>query len=425
MQPSRLTWVVFAVGAVVTIAVVFSLTRILEETLLREASLQTLKHLYISRGALASFLVMALAILVLDAQHRRSEAALAKLSRAVENSPVSIIITNRKGDVEYVNPRFSQMTGYSGAEMLGQNPRLLKSGRTPPEIYKQLWDAITAGKDWQGEVINRRKDGQVYDELLRISPIRNSKGEITHYVGVMEDVTEKKKIDRLKDELVGTISHEIRTPLAIIRLSIENLKDELAGSLKEEHLETLEGVLRNCIRLAKISGEMLDFSRLESGQPAIGPERAILLPVLEETRKNYEKPARERGLRLDIQVPDGLPDLNADPSRLIQVFRNLFDNALRYARSRIGVTVTPFDGFLHLIVEDDGPGIAPEELDRLFYRYHRIRATQSRGETGGAGLGLAICREIVERHGGRIWAESAVGQGMKIHFTLPVWKDRG
>ncbi|MBK6344726.1 MAG: PAS domain S-box protein [Bacteroidales bacterium] len=207
-----------------------------------------------------------------------------KLSKAIEQNPVSIVITNKEGFIEYVNPKFSEITGYSGKEAIGQKPSILKSGAHSDEFYRELWQTITSGKDWQGEMQNRKRDGSFYWENVIISPILNESGKITNFVAVKEDITEKKNIieelkiakekaeesDRLKTAFLQNISHEIRTPLNGILGFSELLIQEWTSP--EERIEYNEAIQISGKRLIEIVSNVLDISIIETGQVILNPE---------------------------------------------------------------------------------------------------------------------------------------------------------
>lgn len=418
MIEPRLRWGLFVAGNLIVVAAVFGTAEIVERTIFAGAPLESLKYLYVIRGAFASFLVMTLAVFFIAVQHRKSEAEMRKFFRAVEQSPSTIIITDRAGNIEYVNPWFTRLTGYQREEVIGKNPRILQSGQTTIEKYKQLWETIASGREWRGEFLNKKKNGELYWEAASISAITNGKRGITHFVGVLDDITERKKMERLKDEFVGTVSHELRSPLAIIKWSIGHLKDGLAGSVNEEK-EVIESISRNCERLERMVNDLLDLSRLESGK-AKGNRRPMnLIRILQETIQNFRKSAAKNRVILEMDLPPTLPDLYADADMVVQLVTNLLDNAIRFAKGKVQIKAEVEGNSLQVSVIDDGPGIAEGDLKRLFSKFEQI--TRPAGPAGykGTGLGLAICKEIIQQHGGRIWAESVVGEGAQFHFTLP------
>ncbi len=164
-------------------------------------------------------------------QRRQTEIELRKLTRAVEQSPASIVITDLNGKIEYVNPRFSSVTGYSFDEAIGKNPRILKTDKTPLDTYRQLWDAVTAGQEWRGEFVNRKKDGSQYCELANISPITDLNGVVTHYLAVKEDITERK---RMEEEIRQLAFHDTLTSLPNRRLLMDRLAQAMAAGTRSD-----------------------------------------------------------------------------------------------------------------------------------------------------------------------------------------------
>ena len=176
-----------------------------------------------------------------------------------------IMFTNLKGSIEYLNAAMERLTGYSLDEVLGQNSRLWQSGTTPVSLYQKMWNTITRGGIWQGELVNRRKDGTLYDAALTIAPVFDLDGQISGYVGVQRDITQQKELDRLKDEFVSNVSHELRTPIANVKLYI-SLLTRGKPEKYEEYLQTLR---REAARLEKLIEDLLDLSRLDLGRTPI------------------------------------------------------------------------------------------------------------------------------------------------------------
>jgi PAS domain S-box-containing protein len=213
-------------------------------------------------------------------QRNKVENKLRELSVAVEQSPACVVITDLKGEIQYINPKFMQITGYTFAEVVGKNPRVLKSGEQPTEFYKNLWDTIISGKEWHGEFHNKKKNGELYWEGASISPIRNNEGMITNFIAVKEDITERKrileelkqknialeKLDQLKSDFVSIVSHELRTPLAITKEGISLVLDGVTGSINLKQSKILATSKNNIDRLARIINSLLDISKIESGR---------------------------------------------------------------------------------------------------------------------------------------------------------------
>ena len=190
-------------------------------------------------------------------ERKRSEDHLRKLSCAVEQSPTTVIITDTKGSIEYVNPKFSQLTGYTFKEAIGQNPSILKSGKTPPKEYKQLWETITAGREWQGKFCNKKKNGEVYWESVSISPIRNTEGIITHFVGIKEDITRHKKTEELLKAQNKDLEHK-NIALSEVLGQIENEKKQIKNNV----IANVENLLLPIVQKLILKKESYDYVQL-------------------------------------------------------------------------------------------------------------------------------------------------------------------
>ncbi|MFH1121618.1 MAG: PAS domain S-box protein [Bacteroidota bacterium] len=357
-----------------------------------------------------------------------------KLSKAIEQNPVSIVITNKEGFIEYVNPKFSEVTGYSRKETTGQKPSILKSGTHSDEFYRQLWDTITSGKDWQGEMKNKKKDGSFYWENMIISPILNESGKITNYVAVKEDITEKKNIieelkvakekaeesDRLKTAFLQNISHEIRTPLNGILGFSELLIQEWTSP--EERIEYNEAIQISGKRLIEIVSNVLDISIIETGQVILNPERINLNTLLIDLYNFYHTQALQKGLQLNFEPGciDNLCEITADPFRINQVMTNLLNNAIKYTKiGEINFGYRFGKAEIIFSVSDTGIGIDSAHHHRIFTRFYQAEHSSARSYEG-AGLGLSISQGLVQAMGGQIWFESEPGAGSTFSFSIPI-----
>lgn len=367
----------------------------------------------------------------------RAEEELRKLSRAIEASPASVVITDKDGNIEYVNPKFTEVTGYTREEALGQNPRILSSGAQSPEFYREMWETLTAGKEWNGDFENKRKDGRHYWEHASISPLRNAQGEITHYVAVKEDVTERRKweqelqeatraaeaANRAKSVFLANMSHEIRTPLnAILGFAQLMVRDASLPESLRPHLETIN---RSGEHLLALINDILEMSKIEAGRITLNPVRFDLHALLDDMAMMFRVRTDAKGLTLELHRAEDVPRyVVADEGKLRQVLINLLGNAVKFT-DRGGITLrvrkqTRDQGqvIVSMAVEDTGVGISEEEQTKLFQPFQQtesgVRAQQ------GTGLGLAISREFVRMMGGELTVESEVGQGSVFRFELAV-----
>ena len=371
---------------------------------------------------------------VLDVTERKlALKQLKKISKAVEQSPAVVVITDRAGDIEYVNPKFTDLTGYSREEVLGKNPRILQSGEMSQGFYENLWKTILSGREWRGEFLNKKKNGELYWEDANISPVKNEHGEITHFVAVKEDVTEKKKLwnelteakekaeesDRLKSCFLANISHEIRTPMNGI-LGFSKLLSEplLSGEERERYIELIH---ESGKRMLAIINDLIDISKIEAGEMGLHPGETVVNEVLENIHVFFAPQAKEKGLSFSYQA--GLSTKNSvivtDKARFSQVLSNIVNNALKYTKEgKVDFGYKKNDEVLEFYVRDTGIGIPDDQHDKIFERFRQVSLDATR-EYEGAGLGLSLCKTFVKMLGGAIRVDSTLGKGSTFYFTLP------
>ena len=390
---------------------------------------------------------------VLELNHKlaNAEEGLRRLSTAVEQSPASIVITDLDANIIFVNQSFTDASGYTLEEALGKNPRILQSGETAPDTYRTLWPALTSGHVWRGEFINQRKDGSRYLELATISPVRDSGGQVTHYVAVKEDITERRRnelelinhrqhleelvdlrtyelavakekadtANRAKSEFLANMSHEIRTPMnAIIGLNYLLMQ----SPLQPDQVDKLKKVSAATEHLLQIINDILDLSKIEAGKLELERHPFSPAEVLQSIGMLVRDQAAGKGLCLTID-PDGLPlRVFGDETRLRQVLLNFASNAVKFteqgsiALSGEHLTTDGQEILCRFTVADTGIGIPPEDTTRLFNAFEQLDGSTTR-QFGGTGLGLAIARHLAELMGGKVGVESTPGVGSRFWIT--------
>ena len=366
-------------------------------------------------------------------QRKQTETGLRTLSTAVEQSPLSIVITDLAGNIEYVNPRFSELTGYTLEEVKGRNPRVLKSGRNQPELYGELWETIIGGGVWHGELLNRKKGGELFWEAAAICPVRMESGEISHYLAIKEDITQRKRMineleqakelaesaNQAKSEFLATMSHEIRTPMNAILGMGELLAD---SSLDDEQRHYLEVLNHGGKSLLELIDDILDLSRIEANRLELTPEPFDLHELVEGVTQVLGVRAGQKGLTLEAETAEGIPRyLIGDAKRLRQVLVNLVGNAIKFTHSGgITVRVERFGDdqplTLQFAVEDSGIGISEEKQVTIFDPFTQADGSVTR-DYGGTGLGLSISTKLAELMGGCLWVTSEEDQGSTFAFT--------
>ncbi len=392
-------------------------------------------------------------------ERKIAEAQLRKLSQAVEQSPECVVITDLNAEIEYVNEAFLGATGYGREEVLGRNLRFLQSGKTPPATYGALWNRLTQGQPWKGEFINKRRDGSEYTEFAIITPLRQPDGVISHYVGVMEDVSEKKRLgreldqhrhhleelveertrqlaeakdaaeaaNRAKSAFLANMSHEIRTPMnAIVGLAHLLRRDGMTPA-QADRLGKIDAAAHH---LLAIINDILDLSKIEAGKLRLEQSDFALSAVLDHVRSLILDSAQAKGLSVDVEGGDVPAWLRGDPTRVRQALLNYAGNAVKFTEKG---TVTLHARVLHaqgddllvrFEVEDTGIGIDAEVLPRLFTAFEQADASTTR-QYGGTGLGLAITHHLAEMMGGEAGGASVPGQGSVFWFTARLGRGRG
>lgn len=367
-------------------------------------------------------------------KRKAAQEELRKLSRAVTQSSVSISITDVNGNIEYVNPQFTKLTGYTFDEVIGRNPRLLKSGKHPDSFYKELWDTILAGKDWYAEIQNKMKNGELYWASASISPLVNVKGEITHFVAVKEDITEKKKMiqdlivakekaeaaNKLKTAFLNNISHEVRTPLnGILGFGQIMAESELSPNDKEMYLKILK---KSSNRLIDTITSYMDISLIVSGNMEVTKKRFHLNFLLINLYEIFTDLFKEKGLDLILKEDKG--DLNieieSDEEILKKIFFHLLDNALKFTKKGyVEFGCKQKEGGVEFFVKDTGVGIDAEMQKSVFEYFVQEDTNTARGYEG-SGLGLSISKGMIELLGGKIMLDSKKGRGTKVTFSIPL-----
>ena len=367
-------------------------------------------------------------------ERKRAEAELQNLRAAVEQSANTIVITDLSGNIEYANPAFEKTTGYTLAEAVGQNPRVLKSGGQDAGFYRNLWATITSGKTWRGEFHNRRKDGSLYWESATISPVQDDKGELLHFLAIKEDITQRKALEarlgaalvtaeagnRAKSEFLGIMSHELRTPLNGVLGSSELL----TYTPLDREQESLVGTVSKCgEHLLEIVKDILDFSSMETGKLAIEVAPMAVAEVVEQSALIVQTSAADKRLEFRCETSRDVPhQIVGDALRIRQILINLLGNAVKFTSSGSVVLRVAPDAesrFLDFSVEDTGIGISSETIRHLFKPFTQVDMTSTRA-FGGTGIGLVISKRLAEAMGGSVTVVSTPGKGSTFTFHLPL-----
>jgi len=397
----------------------------------RIAALVSITALRDADGTIIGYLLIA-------TDHTEKKAAqlqLKTLSLALEQSQSVVMITDLNLNIDYVNQAFVDSSGYARADIIGQNPRRFKSGKTPESTFVAMWAALNEGQSWQGELINLNKQGEEFIELTWISPIRQDDGTISHYLAVKEDITERKKTDALllaakeraevlaktKSQFLANMSHEIRTPMtAIIGFSDLALLEDTPPELNE-YIQNINTASKH---LLDILNDILDVSKLDAGMMTLQLERFSLADIRTMLYGLFINTAQTKGLSLGINIAIKIPDvLIGDSLRLRQILINLLGNALKFTQQgtvTLSISLeqlTTTDALLLFAITDTGMGISTEQQERLFQPFSQVDEGYARNFEG-TGLGLTISQDLVQLMGGSIKLDSHIGLGSCFSFEL-------
>ncbi|MCZ7381785.1 MAG: PAS domain S-box protein [Candidatus Methanoperedens sp.] len=318
---------------------------------------------------------------------KQAEEMQRKLSSAVEHTADIVVIARKDGTIEYVNPAFEKITGYTMEEAVGKTPRILKSGKQDQKFYEHLWETILSGEVFYGVLINKKNNGELYYAEKTITPVKDEKGIITHFVSTDKDITESKKAeevhhenlrleaaDKAKSEFLANMSHELRTPLnATIGFS-ELLKQGAAGELNEKQKHFVDNILASGKHLLNLINDILDLSKVEAGKIELVIEKIPLPETINETLTLINEKAAKHNVLLKREFDPQLVHIEADKLRVKQVLFNLLDNAVKFSKPEGGtVTITTKkDGDMAKIsVSDTGIGIKEKDMNKIFQKRHR------------------------------------------------------
>ena len=325
-----------------------------------------------------------------------------------------------------------------GVLAIDKNERVILFNSALEEMFKVIKDKVIGKFFWEvirnnelsvllKEAMNKRKletreltlflpEERIFQ--VHALPIKGEEG-ISGVVAVLHDITELKKLERMRIEFVANVSHELRTPLTSIRGFVETLK---GGAIREPENSQrfLDIIESHTERLNNLINDLLELSKIESKEIKMEFQPIALREAIEEVVSNFKEALKQKGHIVEIDIPPDFPQVEADPERIEQVFTNLLDNAIKFTpkNGRICIRAVDKEKDIQIEVSDTGIGIPQEHLPRLFERFYRVDKARSR-ELGGTGLGLSIVKHITQAHGGKVGVESELGKGSKFFFTLP------
>ncbi|MFA5327887.1 MAG: PAS domain S-box protein [Prolixibacteraceae bacterium] len=365
-------------------------------------------------------------------ERKRSEDLIKTLSAVVRQSPSMILITDKKGKIEFTNDEFANFMKYPPEEIVGRNPRIFNETHHTPESYKQMWDTLRSGKIFKTEFKNRKKDGTEFWENVIIFPLTGDNGEIKKYILLKENITEKKQLicdlirakekaeesDELKSAFLANMSHEIRTPLNSIIGFSDLLLDPYFSP--EQQIEFIQMIKNGGNNLLDIIENILDISRLEKGQVQITKLKLPVVSLLTDIYKEFLFKHSDRNIQLILSKPDNQRNvyIESDESRIRQILVNFLNNAYKFTeKGTIEIGCREEENEVHIYIKDTGIGVPPEFHEKIFERFRQIETSQTR-KYGGNGLGLAISKQLADLLGAKIWMESEPGKGSVFYLSF-------
>lgn len=367
-------------------------------------------------------------------KRKQAEEGLRNLSTAIQQSPVSVVITNLDGNIEYVNKKFTEVAGYNYEEVINENPKILQSGKQSDKFYKKLWETVLSGDVWAGEFHNKKKSGELFWEHAIISPVKNEKGKITHFVAVKEDITEKKivqnqlieakekaeKSDKLKSEFLTQISHEIRTPVNTILNFSQLIKNVLIENPSKDLLSCLESIEAGGKRLTRTIDLMVKISEIHTDNYDPEFKDCDIGDILEETLAGHKKKALKKNIELIFIKKTDSSITMVDRFTIVDIFNNLIDNAIKFTdkgtvKVYLEKTIT---NKISVSIQDSGIGISELYLRNIFSPFSQESGGYSR-KFDGNGLGLNLVKHYCKLNHVEIIVHSQkmVGSNFTLFFS--------
>ncbi len=355
-----------------------------------------------------------------DAQYHVTLTQKQQIDTVMRSMAEGLVVVNPKGEVMFLNPAAEKLLGVNQQDKMGKR---LTDGMTDeqllsliknPDNQEELEVELSAKQDQTKRVL-RSSNAVIEDE----------NGRTIGMVSILSDVTKQRELEQLKTDFVSNVTHELRTPIVAIQHSLAVMLQDAAsaGQLSEPQKHFLTIAQRNIERLNGMVNNLLDLAKFEAKRMELQREQASIVPVIRQTCQTLQAWAGSKAIRLEPRLQEGLPEISYDPMRLEQVLHNLVGNAIKFTPKDGTVTIEAArheDALLiRVSVSDTGPGIAAKDLPKLFSKFQQVGERRA-GDLQGTGLGLAITKEIVELHGGKIWAESEQGTGARFVFTLPI-----
>ncbi|MDJ1182881.1 PAS domain S-box protein [Roseofilum casamattae] len=368
---------------------------------------------------------------------------LVSFKQALDRSAI-VAITDTEGIITYVNDRFCTISGYTKDELLGQTHQIINSGYHPSSFFQDLWETISSGKIWRGEICNKAKDGRLYWVDSTLVPFTDSQGKPFQYLAIRVDISDRKRYEeelqqtniklaratKLKDQFLANMSHELRTPLNAVLGMTEALQEGAYGTLNAQQNKALSVVTQSGMHLLELINDILDLAKIESGQVELEYSPSNIEALCQNSLVFIKQQAHRKQIQTQIQIPPNLPNVMLDERRIRQSLINLLNNAVKFTAEGGSIVLQvnlesdrneathQTSYWLKFTAIDTGIGISQENLQKLFQPFVQVDSALNRSYSG-TGLGLSLVKRIVELHGGTLGVSSQEGVGSQFWFALP------
>ncbi len=367
-------------------------------------------------------------------KRKNIEKEILSLSTAITQSPASVVITNLDGNIEYVNQKFTDITGYTYDEAIGQNPRILKTEHTSSNDYKEMWETISSGGIWRGEFLNKRKDGTFYWELASVSPIIDKDGNIIKYLAIKEDITERKKTEdaliksekelseanATKNIFFSVIAHDLKGPLGSFLQLLNLFKENFNDISNKEKLNYINILIGLSSKTNNLLDDLLLWARIQMNTLDFSIKTVKLKTLIQNSIGIVKEKAIEKNIKIKTFTDNNIT-VHVNGNSVKTIIRNLLSNAIKFSHKnssvKINTKVITENNTVEISIEDSGIGISEKNIEKLF-KIETTFSTYGTEKEKGTGLGLIICKELVEKNGGAIRVESKEDSGSTFFFTL-------
>lgn len=350
------------------------------------------------------------------------EELLERFKKAVEKTDSQIIFTDGEGIVVFANDAVEKLTGFTSGEIVGTKAGKLWGGLMETGYYTKLWQKIKVEKEpFDAEIINKKKNGEIYFAQINITPVLDSKGEVEFFVGIERDITYFKEMDKVKNEFISIASHQLRTPLSSIKWLCELFWNGDLKGLSSDQKEIIQKVQNENERLIKLVNSLLNISRIESDKIVVTPSLTDIPELVEKVLGDFKESIKNKKQTMEVKFPLETPKLFIDAKLVGEALSNLISNAYKYTpeEGRLWINGKVVGDELIISVVDNGIGIPINDQHRIFEKFFRAGNALLK-QTNGDGLGLYLVKWVVESHGGRVWFESTENIGTTFYLAFPI-----